>query len=78
MPLEGNAVEYWIEVHDGNNVTGPGKVQSDRYRAKIVSELEKRADLMNRLSDQLGTIDVVAQDQEKLNQNLGSLVHEKK
>ncbi len=77
VPLEGAAVEYWLEVQDGNNVTGPGKAFSDHYRARIVSEIAKRADLMNRLNDQLGTIDSVTTDEEKLNQNLGSLILEK-
>jgi len=76
-PLEGSAIEYWLEVRDGNDVTGPGKAFSDRFRARIVSEIAKRADLMNRLNDQLGTIDSVTQDEEKLNQNLGALLFEK-
>jgi hypothetical protein len=78
IPPIGSVVEYWLEVHDANNVTGPGKATSDRYRARIVTELEKRTDLMNRLNDQLGTIDYVTQDQEKLNENLGALILEKK
>ena len=78
IPPIGSVVEYWLEVHDGNNVTGPGKATSDRYRARVVTELEKRTDLMNRLNDQLGTIGDVTQDQEKLNQNLGGLILERK
>ena len=77
IPLEGSAVEYWLEVQDGNNVTGPGRAFSDRFRARIVSEIAKRADLMNRLNDQLGTIESVTTDEEKLNQNLGALILEK-
>jgi hypothetical protein len=73
--LEGSNIEYWIEVQDGNNVTGPLVASSDRFRVRIVSEIEKRADLMNRLNDQLGAIDFVAEDQEKLSQALGSLIH---
>jgi len=75
--LEGANIEYWVEVQDGNNVTGPGVASSDRFRVRIVSEIEKRADLMNRLNDQLGAIDFVAEDQEKLSQALGSLIHGK-
>jgi hypothetical protein len=75
--LEGSNIEYWIEVQDGNNVTGPGVASSDRFRVRIVSEIEKRADLMNRLNDQLGAIDFVAEDQEKLSQALGALIHAK-
>ena len=76
-PLEGSAVEYWLEVQDGNDVTGPGKAFSEHFRARIVSEIAKRADLMNRLNDQLGTIDAVTGDEEKLNQTLGALIFEK-
>jgi hypothetical protein len=75
--LEGANIEYWVEVQDGNNVTGPGVASSDRFRVRIVSEIEKRADLMNRLNDQLGAIDFVAEDQEKLSQALGALIHSK-
>lgn len=75
---EGSSVEYWLEVQDGNTVTGPGKAASDPFVVRIVSELAKRADLQNRMNDQLGTIDYVTQDQEKLNQSLGALILEKK
>jgi hypothetical protein len=77
LPLEGSNLEYWIEVQDANNVTGPGVATSDRFRVRIVSDIEKRADLMNRLNDQLGAIDFVAEDQEKLSQMLGALIHSK-
>jgi hypothetical protein len=77
LPREGSNLEYWIEVQDANNVTGPGTASSDRYRVRIVSDVEKRADLMNRLNDQLGAIDFVAEDQEKLSQALGALIHAK-
>jgi len=76
-PMEGQNVEYWVEVRDANDVTGPGKGLSDHYRVRIVTEIEKRADLMNRLNDQLTTIDVVTGDQEKLNQRLGALILKK-
>jgi hypothetical protein len=75
--LEGANIEYWVEVQDGNNVTGPGVASSDRFRVRIVSGIEKRADLMNRLNDQLGAIDFVAEDQEKLSQVLGAMIHGK-
>ena len=75
--MEGANIEYWVEVQDGNNVTGPGVASSDRFRVRIVSEIEKRADLMNRLNDQLGAIDFVAEDQEKLSQALGAMIHGK-
>jgi hypothetical protein len=43
-----------------------------------VSESEKRADLLNRAGDFIGTISDVTGDQEKLNANLGALIMEKR
>ena len=74
---EGSVVEYWLEAEDNNNVTGPGMGSSDRQLIKIVSEAEKRADLLNRASDFLGSINDVVNDQEKLNQNLGVIIRAK-
>ena len=74
---EGSMMEYWIEVEDNNDVTGPGVGFSARFAAKVVSDAEKRADLLNRAGDFLGSISDVANDQEKLNQRLGTLIREK-
>ena len=74
---EGSTVEYWIEVEDNNDVTGPGVAASVHFTAKVVSDSEKRADLLNRAGDFLGSISDVANDQEKLNQRLGTLIREK-
>lgn len=74
---EGTVVEWWIEAHDANNVTGPGKTASERYRVKIVSKIEKTAELNNRSNDLLGNIESSTQDQEKLSQRLGDLILKK-
>ena len=74
---EGSVVEYWLEAEDNNNVTGPGLGSSDRQLIKIVSEAEKRADLLNRASDYLGSISDVVNDQETLNRNLGVIIRAK-
>jgi hypothetical protein len=74
---EGAIIEYWIEVQDNNDATGPGVGVSDHQLAKVVSEAEKRADLLNRAGDYLGSISDVANDQEKLNRNLGTIIREK-
>lgn len=76
VPL-GSYVEYWIVVTDNNNVTGPSIGESAHYLAKVVSDAEKRADLLNRAGDFLGSIGEAAGDQEKLNQRLGKLIREK-
>jgi hypothetical protein len=77
-PPEGGTIEYWLEVRDNNDVTGPGISTSDHFLAKVVSEAEKRADLMSRLSEYLGTLTDVTTEQEKLSDNLGELIQEKR
>jgi hypothetical protein len=74
---EGSTIEYWIEVEDNNNATGPGVTTTEHQLAKVVTEEEKRADLLNRAGDYLGSISDVTLDQEKLNRNLGTLIREK-
>ena len=74
---EGTAIEYWIEAEDNNSATGPGIASSEHQLAKVVSEAEKRADLLNRAGDTLGGISDVVTDQEKLNRNLGTIIREK-
>ena len=76
--LQGSRIEFWVEVEDNNDVTGPGVTASDHQLLRIVSVDEKRADLLNRAGDYLGTIGDVTGDQERLNQNLGVLILEKK
>ncbi len=71
---EGSVIEYWLEAEDNNNVTGPGVGVSERQLVKVVSEAEKRADLLNRASDFLGSINDLVTDQEKLNRNLGEMI----
>ncbi|MDB6034026.1 MAG: hypothetical protein JWM16_4364, partial [Verrucomicrobiales bacterium] len=56
---------------------GPGIGRSEHQLAKVVSESEKRADLLNRAGDYLGSINDVATDQEKLNRSLGTIIREK-
>lgn len=74
---EGSLIEYWIEAEDNNNVTGPGVTATDHQLAKVVSDAEKRADLLNRAGDYLGSISDVAGDQEKLNRSLGEIIKAK-
>jgi hypothetical protein len=74
---EGNVIEYWVEVEDNNNVTGPGLGSTEHQLAKVVSEAEKRADLLNRAGDYLGSISDVAADQERLNKTLGTTIRAK-
>jgi hypothetical protein len=73
-PPEGAMLEYWIEARDNNNVTGPGNGTSEHFSSKIVSDAEKRADLLNRVGDSIGAIGEAANDQEKLNRVLGDII----
>jgi hypothetical protein len=75
--VEGNTIEYWMEAQDGNNVTGPGISDSEHHTIKIVSELEKKADVMNRLVDSLSTITDISDNQQKINQDLGGIIQGK-
>jgi len=68
------AIEYWLEAQDTNDVTGPGRATTEHYWLKVVSVDDKRADLMNRLDDYLSTLGNVAEDEERLNRNLGALI----
>jgi hypothetical protein len=71
---EGSRFEFWIEVEDNNNVTGPGVGQSDHHLARVVSTSAKREDLLNRAGDYLSSIAETASDQQKLNENLGKII----
>lgn len=72
---EGSLIEFWIAAQDNNDVTGPGLGQSEHQLGRVVSADEKRTELLNRASDFLGGIDDVAEDQEKANKTLGTLIH---
>jgi hypothetical protein len=76
-PKEGTTIEYWLEAVDNNNETGPGIGYSERFIAKIVSEAEKRADLMNRVTEYISNLENVASEQEKLSKSLGEIILEK-
>lgn len=76
-PPEGSVIEYWVEVTDTNDATGPGVGASDHQVARVVSETEKRADLMSRVADSLSGVSSVATDQERLNETLGRIIKAK-
>lgn len=72
--LEGSMVEFWVEAADRNDGDGPGIGRSDRYLLRVVTEAEKRADLLGRAGDAIGRLGDVAQGQERLNDSLGRLI----
>jgi hypothetical protein len=75
---EGTRIEFWLEAEDNNDVTGPGVGTTEHQLIRVVSEAEKRADLLNRAGDFLGTINDVTGDQEKLNLRLGEIILERR
>lgn len=74
---EGKTLEYWMEAEDGNNVTGPGVTDSEHHTIKIVSELEMKADIMNRWVDELSTITEISETQKNVNKDLGDIIQGK-
>jgi len=61
---EGTNLEFWIEVEDANNVTGPGKAESEHHIMKVVSPIEFQAAIMQQLNTKLQDIYLIQQDQE--------------
>jgi hypothetical protein len=78
LPGEGQTIEWWVEAQDANDVTGPGKTESEHFLARVVSDEEKRADLMSRLGNYLDQINEVSETQRDLSARLGQLITEKK
>ena len=74
----GSIIDYWIEVADRNDVTGPGVGATPRFQVKIVTPEEKRAEIAARLMDTFQGLNDLAVDQEKLNKDVGAMIHEKK
>ena len=74
---EGTTLEYWMEAQDANNVTGPGTGTSEHHTIKLVTDAEKKAEVMNRLMDSLSTITDLSQNQEKINKDLGEALQGK-
>jgi hypothetical protein len=75
---EGDVMDYWFEVVDTNDTTGPGvSILPEHYQARVVSDEDKRADLAARLQDTLRGLNDVKNSQEDLARRLGELIHEK-
>ncbi len=71
---EGMIIEYWIEAEDANNITGPGVGSSEHHVIKVVSEAEKKAEVMNRMDDALSVVNELQDHESKINQNLGDAI----
>ena len=73
----GTSLDYWIEVFDTNDLTGPGIASTEHFQVKVVTAEEKRADLANRLMNSLGTLNELDSQQRQISENLGPLIFEK-
>lgn len=70
---EGDQIEYWLEASD-QNISGLNISSSEILSLKVVTPEEKRADLLGRTSDALGSVDEATNDQENLNKDLESII----
>jgi hypothetical protein len=73
---EGDQIEYWLEASD-QNISGLNISSSEKLSLKVVTPEEKRADLLGRTSDALGSVDEATNDQENLNKDLESIIRKK-
>ena len=70
---EGDEIEYWLEATD-QNTAGPNVGSTERLLIRVVTPEEKRADLLGRTSDALGSVDEATTDQEILNRDLETII----
>ena len=72
-PDVGERMEYWIEATDGC-APRAGVGRSRTLLAAVVTDEEKRQDLQNRATDSISGVNETAEDQEKLNRELGEII----
>ena len=70
---EGDQIVYWLEASD-QNISELNISSSEKLSLKVVTPEEKRADLLGRTSDALGSVDEATNDQENLNKDLESII----
>jgi len=76
-PVEGDVIEFWIAVEDANTSTGPGIGESEHHVLRVVSTVEKRAELLGRMGDTLGGLQDIASEQERVTESLGTMIFAK-
>ncbi|MDC0050470.1 hypothetical protein OAJ79_02440, partial [Verrucomicrobia bacterium] len=72
-PQTGVQMEYWIEATD-SCAPRAGVGQSRKLLAAVVTDDEKRQDLQNRATDSITGGNETAENQEKLNRELGEII----
>jgi hypothetical protein len=75
---EGMSLEYWMEAQDSNNVTGPGIGESEHHVIKVVTPMEKKAEIMDRMMSDLSNLDDLSKQQDQINQDLNTALRGKK
>jgi hypothetical protein len=71
---EGCLLTYWIEAGDNNDATGPGIGQAPKKSLAIVSEAEKRAEMLEILDARAAEIEEISNTQKKVNEDLDSII----
>ncbi|MCE0483174.1 MAG: DUF4175 domain-containing protein [Methylacidiphilales bacterium] len=74
---EGTTIEYWMEARDANDVNGPGIGESEHHTIKVVSEMEKKEEIMRRLMESLSATEDILNTEQKTNQSLGQIIQGK-
>ncbi len=72
-PDAGERMEYWIEATDAC-APKAGVGRSRTLLASVVTDKEKHQDLENRATDSITGVNEMAEDQEKLNRELGEII----
>lgn len=72
--VEGTVIDWWLEAIDNNDVTGPGKAESEKYSIRVGTEDEVRANLLNRLGDYAGQMEDLSEGQRELSDRLGQRI----
>ncbi|PTX92027.1 hypothetical protein DB346_24040 [Verrucomicrobia bacterium LW23] len=71
---EGCNITYWVEAVDNNSATGPGIGQSPKKMISLLSEAEKRAELLEALGTKAAEIENISNKQKKTNESLDSTI----
>jgi hypothetical protein len=70
----GSVIQWRIEARDNNNVSGPGISFSDTRQLRLVSEADKRKELMDRMGETLTQTDQLLESQRDLRDKTAQIV----
>jgi hypothetical protein len=71
---EGCTLNYWIEAADNNDATGPGVGQTPKKSLAVVTQAEKRAEMLEILGARAAEIEEISETQKKVNEDLDSSI----